>query len=120
MAERSPCGTQGPWEAEDRREDEAEDEDEAKVVVWVFQMTIARNHDGKTSGFTKLKTLVPRLKEKFNVKQVEFKYVIVVPYGQDVAVRWHMLLGWKDPEVRGDVFVLYLDSNARWKLTWSA
>lgn len=80
------------------------------VVVWVFQMTIAKDHDGKTSGFDLLEDLVTRVMKKFTPKKVELKYVLVVPYYPDVAVRWNLSPAWV--KAQGEVYVLYLDSFA--------
>ncbi|KAI0739518.1 hypothetical protein C8Q80DRAFT_1274577 [Daedaleopsis nitida] len=74
-------------------------EGQDNVVVWVFQMTIAKDDDDKTGGFVILAELVARVQEKFPQK-AGLKYVLVVPYQPDVAVRCRLSPGWD--EVRGE------------------
>lgn len=81
---------------------------ENTIIIWVLQMTIAKQHGGAKKGFDILTKLRKRVKEKYSSMTVEMQYVLVVPYKcSGVAVQWNMSQGWKDLE--GGVSALYLE-----------
>ena len=77
------------------------------TVVWIVQMTIGRDHDGAESGFAAVETIRDKVQGARPGLPVEFKYVLVVPFGKTWAVRWDMAAGFS--EVQGEAFVQFID-----------
>ena len=79
-----------------------------RVILWVFQMTIAKEHRGVVSGFTILLTIVQKIKETFKASNVEVKFVLVAPYKFSQVVKWNF-----PTELKGyspnKVYVQYLN-----------
>jgi len=78
------------------------------VVLWVFQMTIAKEHGGAVSGFTILSTIVQKIRATITASEgVEVKFVLVAPNKFGQVVKWNF------PKELGDsssdrVYVQYL------------
>lgn len=85
---------------------------ESHVIVWVFQMTIAKDHGASGTGFKLLQKLERKLSSLIKDRTVEFRYVLVAPIPFGVsrqAVNWHMPMDVQPNQV----FVLYLDLSSR-------
>ncbi|KAJ2926128.1 hypothetical protein H1R20_g10969, partial [Candolleomyces eurysporus] len=85
---------------------------EDHTVIWVFQMTIANQHGGGTTGFELLQTLKENVEASAG-HPVKLKYVLVAPFRSQLRrqlVNWH--LPDDCPAQEGDVYVQYLDFKA--------
>lgn len=79
------------------------------VVLWVFQMTITKDHGGSTKGVEVLLQIREQVKSRYGIegKEVKVRYVLVAPLYSDRRITWTMPDEWS--AVEGDVFVQYLD-----------
>jgi hypothetical protein len=75
---------------------------EDKVIVWVLQMTIKRDHNGSNKGFPIIKKLMERAERAQPGLSIEVKYVLVVPYSQP---GWDVEWNFDADFIKGDVFV---------------
>lgn len=76
------------------------------AVLWVFQMTITKDHGGSGKGVELLLQIREQVKSQHG-KTVKVRYVLVAPLYSDRRITWTMPDEWR--AVEGDVFVQYLD-----------
>jgi len=68
------------------------------VVLWVFQMTIAKEHRDAVSGFTILSTIVQKIRATLTASEgVEVKFVLVAPHKHGQVVKWNFPKELGDP-----------------------
>lgn len=59
------------------------------IILWVFQMTITKEHSGAVSDFAIILTIVQKIKQTLKVSEVGVKFVLVTPFKVDQVVKWN-------------------------------
>jgi len=60
------------------------------VMLWVFQMTIAKEYGGAVPGFSILSTIVQKIRATLMASEVvEVKFVLVAPNKSGQVVKWN-------------------------------
>jgi len=79
------------------------------IILWVFQMTIAKEHGGAVSGFTVISMIVQKIQETLKAPEdVEVKFVLVAPDKVKQVVKWNFPKEWGFLR-NTSVYVQYLD-----------
>ena len=85
--------------------------EDGRIVLWILQMTIAREHKCVRSGFDLVRSFRKRVSDVWIQDQVEVKYVLIVPrLNATYDVEWNFTAEFDEHE--GEVYVQFLDVSA--------
>jgi len=79
-----------------------------KVILWVLQITIQRDHDGAKKGFEIINAVMTQAQQSWPLLEVKVKYVLVVAYKEPgLDIEWNFASEFD--HCPGDVFIQQID-----------